>query len=786
MNTNTNKRKSLLATMVGLMAAGGLSTAAAQVEESARAQNVLDEIVITATRRETSLQDTAGSIAAIGSEAIDRRNLSGMKDYLRSVPSVSFIDRGAGQNAIIIRGVASDPENEADPSGSGVTTGVYFGEVPLAGFGFRGGNADLQLVDLERIEVLRGPQGTLFGSGSLGGAVRNIPKAPSFDGVEGDLKFDMSQMDEEGGNNFNAEAVINIPIIDEVLAIRAVAYKSEESGFVSNTAGSDADYIATAASFGAENFAVNKSEVGQSDRTGGRFSVLWRPMEALSVTGQLIYQEIEQSGLLVVDSRTEKYSRNSYQFGNAFKNTEGTFGGRKPFGSGESLNREGLIDELMIGNLIVEYDFGWGQLLSSSSWVEEESASALDFGSVLGNGIPLAALETQKVDAFIQEVRLASDTDGKFSYVVGVYYEDVDRDIVNNFHWFGDPDTNIFDNFYGTDTTLINTVFAPFGLEQKSVFGEFTYRLTEITELTVGGRWFDYERSLVINAEGALANILSSKEAVSEKNHNLKVNLSVRPVEDQLVYLQWAEGFRLGNSQLPISEDLCDVNNDGLLDGTGVSIEGDYDSDFVETFEIGGKLSLLDGRLSVNAAVYESTWDGLPVRVSSPGTTCLETRIDTAGEARIRGLELETAYQLTPSLRLDFSGSYTDSELTKDALSLGGNKGDRLPAAPEYNLSVAIEYEFRIANYDSYIRGDYSFVGGYYNNFKEEGLEAGDYGLINISSGLFLDNGINIGLYINNLTGEDDFTWTGNLGSTSGFSYRLRPRTAGLTVGYQF
>ena len=208
----------------------------AQDGEAATAQSGIDEIVVTATRRATSLQDTAISIAAIGGEEISRRNLSEMKDYLRAIPGINLFDGGVGRNAVVVRGLAMDPRFEANTGSP--TTGVYFGEVPLAGLAAQSGSADLKMIDLERVEVLRGPQGTLFGSSSLAGAVRNIPNAPNTEELAGQIsKLVIQILPNSEVSNTKVEGVINIPLIDDILAVRAVAYRHDTSGYIKNIAG---------------------------------------------------------------------------------------------------------------------------------------------------------------------------------------------------------------------------------------------------------------------------------------------------------------------------------------------------------------------------------------------------------------------------------------------------------------------------------------------------------------------------------------------------------------------
>ena len=186
-----NSKKKLLASIISMFMGSGGSSLVYSQEAAGNSQDdlswALEEIVVTASRRESGLNDTAISVAAISGEDIARRNLEEMNDYLRTVPGANFVSLELGQNAVVMRGIGVNPQQEALVSSA--TAGIYFGEVSITGTTFQGGSADIRMIDLERVEVLRGPQGTLFGSGALSGAVRNIPNAPSMDELSGSFKL---------------------------------------------------------------------------------------------------------------------------------------------------------------------------------------------------------------------------------------------------------------------------------------------------------------------------------------------------------------------------------------------------------------------------------------------------------------------------------------------------------------------------------------------------------------------------------------------------------------------
>ncbi len=248
----------------------------------------------------------------------------------------------------------------------------------------------------------------------------------------------------------------------------------------------------------------------------------------------------------------------------------------------------------------------------------------------------------------------------------------------------------------------------------------------------------------------------------------------------------------MGSTVIRPSSVTCDVNNDGLLDGTSTEIRDFFDSDDTENFELGLKLTLLDNRMQINAAAYRTDWQGIPLTVSSgklesqPAPICFSAVEVNAGEARSQGMEIEAIYQLTESLRIVLGAAYTDAELTAVSADVAStfSKGDRLPSAPESSANLGIEYDFELSSYPSYIRGDYAYVSDFYGVAGEQGQASGDYGQLNLSAGVSLDQ-FTIELSAHNLTDEDAFVHVLNDAST-GQVYQLRPRTIGLTIGYNF
>lgn len=693
------------------------------------------------------------SISALSGDTIEKRGLVGMDDYLRILPGISMQDRGAGQNSIVIRGIASDPQTEDS------TAGVYFGETPLSELGAPSnvggaGNADIKLVDVERVEVLRGPQGTLYGSGSLGGTVRVIPSSPNLDQLEGKLATRYSRTNEEGDNNTMIQGVLNVPLIEGKLAIRGVAYQFDNSGYIENVAASQPSVSIDNAVSSFGGVAEDRDDVGNDRNTGFRLTTKWQPIEPLDITLTYTQQEIEQKGTPEVNlDLSGDYQQRRLNTG---------IGGS---------SYELLENDIDITNLVVNYDFEWGRFTSSSSWINYESSLETDFSHITALfGLadnPYFSDNTGTGDIFVEELRLASKLDGPFQFIVGLYYEDKETGSKTPWRWSGDSslDTGI------PLQSVVNSRLT----EQTALFGELSYSISEKLTATIGGRYFDYDREDIQTFDFFGIRLLTDQVLpADEKGETFKFNLSYTPTEDTLLYGQWAEGFRLGKGQV----------QPATCQALGITAPNSIDSDTSENFELGVK-TFLANKLTLNAALYFINWKGLPVVVTPAGTCAF---LDNAGEAKSEGVELEIQAHLAENLQMDISASYGEATLAEDALNLGGRKGDNLPGSSDYNISLGLQYGFTLAQYSGFARIDYTYISEYYNSFSESGKPAGGFDQINFKTGINLDQ-INLDLYVNNLTNDDGLTWVESVNvAVSGINRanRIRPRTIGLNLSYDF
>ncbi len=763
-----NMRKNVLAAVVGVFAAGSGGVFGQEGSEDSL-DWLLEEVVVTATKRGagTSIQDTAMAISALGADTIEKRGLVGMDDYLRTLPGVDFQDRGAGQNTVIIRGVGSDPQVERS------VTGVYFGETPLSGLNpgtisDASGNGDVKLVDIERIEVLRGPQGTLYGSGSMGGTLRILPKAPNLQEFEGSINARYSLTGEEGDDNNMVQAVVNLPLIEDTLALRAVAYRFENSGYYKNVGATDSAALTTVI----EKFFTDLEQpnpldsgakpasgdnIGGDEYTGFRISALWQASDKLDLTFSYLHQNIQQFGFPETDVDLDTFEQVRF--------------------AGPNGEEEQLENDLYVSNLVVNYDLGWGTLTSSTSLVKYDSRPDHDVSfAFFGPFYEESSIETEN---FIEELRLVSSLDGPLQFVAGAYYEKNESDLGGDFTWSGVD--------LGFDLAFINDTQRE--VKQKAWFGELSYDFTESLTATIGARRFDYEDHFESQTTFIAPPFDTTDLTTDDEDETYKANLSYSLNEDTLIYGQWTQGFRLGqtidNAQIQANCDNNDINGnpnpDGLIDDVLIPAPDSVNPDALDSYEIGLKTAFAENRVIMNVAVYYIEWEGIPVSVFLP--SCGNSLTLNAGRSVSEGLEVEFQTQLLPDLKADLSLAYSESTLDEEHPQLG-DKGDDLPGSADFNASIGLEYEFELVSKPAFVRADYTYNSGYFSNIAKIGPESGDYHLLNLKTGIVFGR-ITADLFANNVMNVDDFTGTEKF-SGGKRGYRLRPRTFGLNVGYQF
>jgi iron complex outermembrane recepter protein len=726
-----------------------------------------ESIMVTATKREERLIDVPMSVAVVTKDEIDRRGLVSAADYLRGIPGVNQVDSAIGQS-IVIRGI--ETSLLAQNALSGPTIATYFGETPTttsAGLG-GGTNVDLKLVDIERVEVLRGPQGTAFGNSSLGGAVRTIPVAPRLDRFEGRVGASYSATSGTGGDNYMGQAVINVPLVNDKAAIRAVAYQFKESGFYRNRAGSDAAFRAVAATpYGAEAFATNEENVGAYYAAGARAAALFQASDDLKFTLSYLSQKTESDGFALATSGT--YEQTVLQIP-----LEHVVRGRKG----------GVFDtDIDLANAVMEYSLGWANLLATYSYIKSGTTASLPFTYAEFN-FPWSSVGRSDHREYVGEIRLATKLDGAWNLLAGLYAEEVRDDSGQDNVWYGDPASN----FIAPGVRSFGDRFEKRNLKQKAAFGEASWEFVPRLTLTGGVRTYKYDRTAQVDTTGPLYGNTHDLGNTTASGATGRANLSFKPDDGVLLYAGWSQGFRLGKPQAGLPSGVCDRDGDGIVDGTSIAIESTRktNADNVDNYELGGKFALLDRRLTIAADVFRMDWSGMPLTVTVPSCNFL-TYLANGRKAVSEGIELQTSFQITKPFRIDFGGSWIRARLTEDAPAANAFKGDRLPGSPQTTVNLSLQYEFVIGGYKAFARADSIYVGSFYGDLQQTAnLKTNGYAKLDASTRVEIGS-LNIELFVRNLTNEDSFTNRGAFNNVGPFyGYRLRPRTIGFQVGYVF
>jgi len=842
------RNKKLLFTLTPL-AAGVLCATQVPAQE-------LEEVIVTATRRAETVLDVPYNISAFTAADMKKAGTTTMADLTRLVPGLFSIDQGpairGANNNFSLRGLnAQSGSNNTDfPQFASPTVSTYIGETPVF--------FPLTIKDIERVEVLRGPQGTLYGSGSTGGTIRFIPKRPEFDGYTVDASTEFSVTEASDELNFGFDGVINIPVIADSLAVRVAAGYEQLGGFIDANSLAATDSLANSPSdlLGTPTPRVPgditsgfilapEKDTNDYDNWYVRASALWQVTDNAEALLSYHHQESNEDDIQGsnigftggdFDNSVVRYP------GSLFDNVAGIPGGAYPNGATTFPANDGDYEHNKLGkspyeaetdvvSLDVNVQLGFATFTSASSYFDTSTkytrteAGFYNTTPSPGN-INLAYLygfyprligvdqDTLSKDGFTQEIRLASDWDKPYQFVVGAYYHEEDT------NWSLDaeiPGLNEFDQAilggYGFNPQLPDDVFTvdfDTEFEDIALFGEFTYNISDKWQVTGGFRafWQEFTAQIVQTAPfcgafcandgldplGTVA-VAPVKSDVSDQL--FKFNTSYDINDDTMAYFTWAEGFRRGGANpLPTGGILASLPN--LVT---------YEPDKVTNYEIGVKGRLGDS-VTYSLAGYYIDWKNFQF---DAGTPSAQVAVYNGSDARTVGVELEARGRITEQLRFNFGYNYTDSQVTQDFViqdcaafssctaivdSIAFNDGDNMPGVPKHSFSGGLDFEQPLKSngwlLNWHIDGSYrSKAQSTFNPAVDEGrvfFEIDSFSIWNASLTLVADKWT-AGVYARNLFSEEGITGgtpAGLVGNQSQFRYVTRPRTVGLALTYSY
>jgi iron complex outermembrane receptor protein len=758
-----------IAVFSSLLLAGAAIPQVAYAQDAATAaasDNGLAEIVVTASKRGAeSLQSVPIAIQALTGETLAAKGANSFADFAGSVPSLQFNDLGPGDKKYIIRGVSSTGAS---------TVGVYYDEAVITAANSNDGggrNADIRLYDLERIEVLKGPQGTLYGASSMSGTIRFITAKPKMTDFEGNVTGEVSST-KKGGTNYNLHGTLNLPIVNDVLAIRATGWLDDQSGYI------DAVRIPSG----------RIKDINNDNTKGGRVIARLTPNSDLTITASATVQRTHSDG----SSRYTPAGTNSY--GDAANGFPSVPGGDL---INTDLTQSPLSDKLHIYSLTGDYRTGIGTFTATTNWYDRSFDFSFDSTPILfANGVPIPGIthQPQYRRVWSNELRYASDFEGPLNVVVGGFLQREKSDFTvevirsnafglargpfnpaNSDDALANPDGNTF--FGRTDDQL---------LKQEALFGELTFKPIDKLTGVVGARYFHSRQSAAQQtthpfggfAPGSQTDLVLFNQSTDHKV-TYKFNLSYQADRNMLIYATAAQGFRVGGvnpANLPFTS----------------NIPRGYTPDTLWNYEAGFKSELFDRRLRFNVAAYTIRWSDTQVRaVDATGSFPFTTN---AGKVRINGIEAEADGRLAPGLQLSVGGSYQTAKLRQDQPFIPGNpnlglNGDTLPNVPKFQANASLSYDFPLAgDFTETLRADFNYrakTQTQFNNNSPFNVPLDSYTLLNLRATTHTGDWA-VALFVNNLF--DKRAQIDAISSTQDPLARLtiRPRTIGASATRSF
>jgi outer membrane receptor protein involved in Fe transport len=752
------KRAGCNVALCRLAVLGGLGlmqgTALAQ-ESTTTSQGLLEEVVVTAEKRSERLQDVPLSIAALTSADLQNSGAVTLQDIGREVPGLSIVALAPGQNTLIIRGISST-------GGTAPTVGFYIDDTPISVANHLRGETDPVLFDLDRVEVLRGPQGTLYGASSEGGTVRYITKQPDTQAFAAAVKQTVSYT-ENGGPNIETDGLVNIPV-NSTIAVRASAVYRWYDGYIDRYPVATTDILGIG-------LGPKTKNVNTEQTTAANLAVAFKPTDSLVITPQIMYQRIQLGGAFAIDVPPGSFD-NPIQT----RDTD-----------------EPSTMQFTLLTLPVHLNLGPVSLVSSTAYNDGEYASTEDNSKAnyyyLGPTpqtyiFPGAYATIQKTRVFTEELR-ASGTIGPVDGLVGVYYSH-ERDFS-----YGDwPISADYNAAFGTPFGNEPYFFAGGSwstLKQEAAFAQFTVHIFDGLEATLGDRVFYLSQPNSATYTGFYNGGTSTAAGAPKEHGNTpKFGLAYHVTPDAMVYANASKGFRPGNSVF-LPQNICAAD----LAAVGLSSPPTaYTSDSIWDYEVGGKFGSKPMRLSLDAALFYIDWKNLQQTIHLP--TCSFNFTGNFGAAVSKGAELQVQYGITDALRITAGGSYTQAQLTEVVAGTQGSVGSALQNVPKWTGNVSLEYHAEINSVSGFARFDMNASSRQYNNFDPTSnyYATAGYALANFRIGTDSVKQWQGSFFIDNLF--DRHAETG-LRTASGIDLPMtravsmnRPRTIGVDIRRDF
>jgi iron complex outermembrane receptor protein len=778
----------LIAAQASAQQEAASDAAAGQSPAAARNSDQLQSVIVTATKRKEDASKVATSISVISGEDLAAQHLATFADLTRAVPNIAFTSgsggntgNGEGLSNISMRGISS--------SAGAATVGIYLDDISMSvSNAYSMGSAEPKFFDMDHVEVLRGPQGTLYGASSMGGTIKFISNQPDLKKREASFYSEFSST-EGGGNNYLTNAVVNEPLIPGELALRIGVQTSRNGGYVDQVDKNTG--------------ALLKSDTNTEKANVLRLAMKWSPTRDLTITPSLFYQKVKTGDIDVSNTALP-----------------GT-GVALPANQAAKLILEPGVDRLSAPALTVNYSTDFGDITSVTSYFERKFDRTQDGSAILASALaesildpglattvsnlPAAIQLNNEVRQISQELRIASKpynpAVSPWTWIAGAYAAKLKTKITDNEPIYG---LNAAFNAAGLSPTDPAVVSDPIGVgfpndntyyglsdfddKQYSVFGELNYYFMPNLHATVGLRYLQASSQLYEEGAYYFNNQLDGQDGVessttSVKGHKLTPKLALTWDVDSMntLYASAAQGFRLGGVNSPVAIGLC---------GLDAQPSSSYGSDSLWSYEVGNKSRFFDNRLSINASAFYVKWKNLQQQVV---LACGFDYNANVGNATSYGAEVEIQAKPVRSVVLSLAGGVTHATLSdnagEEAGIPGAVKGANVPGVPKFNATLSAQYNFDLSSdVDGFVRGASRWTGS--SNGGYSLTQWGDanpdykrpaYNVLDASAGISRGNW-ELTLFVENLANNQKIIQRPVVQFTANQAYRLTPRTIGISL----
>jgi outer membrane receptor protein involved in Fe transport len=723
------------------------ATASAQAQSTvAESKDTIAEIVVTAQKRSERLLDVPAPVTALSADDLSRISAVKLEDIAAKVPGLSLSSNRPGETQIILRGintgstVSSTTATYIDDTAFGSSTNQALAGVL---------SPDLDPSDVQRVEVLRGPQGTLYGASSLGGLIKYVTAAPALDAVEGRIGVDGSTVS-SGGVGHGIRGMINLPLVSDSLAFRASAYQRRDAGFI-------------------DNVQLGQEDVNEADVAGGRAALLWQANDKLSISLTATLQNLDSDGSQQQDVTLTADDPVA---------TRGDLQQVRFTAQPETIHYR-------LYSASVDYDMEWAELISITSYSTLHQKAVTDqtaqFGSLLSGllGIPGVGFSVGSdldLEKATQEVRLQSPTGRPLEWRLGAYYthEKTQRE---------QPSTTFLQATQAPIVLPAPIFFAQLGAkyDEYAGYADLKYHVTPRWNLSAGVRYStnDQQSDQTSGGLGAGGTTSLSQQS-SDDSTTFQVSTQFNIDSNQMIYARVATGYRPGgpNAVTPVQ--------------AAAGVPTSYDPDTLTNYDVGYKAAIFDRTVTLDLSAFYINWQDVQILTNFNGITSA----GNGGSAKSQGVEAGATWVPLKGLSLSATAAYTDAQLTEAALGVNGKDGDRLPNVPKWAGSLSLDYDFGLSqSVAAFIGGGVHYVGDRSSGFVTGSPatftrpEMPEYTTVDLRTGVYIDR-YTVQLYAKNI---GDKRGLSNILSNNGNSYLapftasvIQPRTVGLSVVASF